>query len=491
MKKQVLALSLLIAIAGCKKDIKTGETTPQQENPGTRPVTEAVTSTANFKGVNWADPRDNFADDWLVLSGLSSSNSNATVQSITNTIVNGFQSAGANTVRMPVNPPTVTQSWWNAYKGAIDKAASKGMKVILAYWEGSSSRNGTVDNMTQFWQMWDVLVNAYQGNANIYFEVMNEPHGYSVTNLRTLYADFLNRYPSLTRERIVLDGAGYATNTNDIGSDSRFNNCILSFHMYTWFDNSRNNTADWERSIRGLNYPGRTIVTEFGAPMTTGKDYLGAPGSDREKTYIQGMTNAMRDLGVGGVYWPGLRDGDSYSMFTFNGSTVSTTNSGGLSRLKYAWNNISIDQPYGSFNSSSFYKVINKNSGKGVDVSGASTADGANIIQWGYSGGNNQQWKFTSTGSGYFTVTNRNSNKRIDINGSSTTPGATAIQWSANTGNNQQWRVIDKGFGYYELINRNSQHALDVNGASTSDGSNIIQWNWNAGNNQLWQIANP
>ena len=31
---------------------------------------------------------------------------------------------------------------------ALDAAAGKGMKVILSYWESSSSRNGTVDNLT-------------------------------------------------------------------------------------------------------------------------------------------------------------------------------------------------------------------------------------------------------------------------------------------------------------------------------------------------------
>ncbi len=41
-----------------------------------------------------------------------------------------------------------------------------------------------------------------------------------------------------------------------------------------------------------------------------------------------------------------------------------------------------------------FYKVINLNSGKALDVEGVSTSNGASIQVWTYNGGNNQQWQF-------------------------------------------------------------------------------------------------
>jgi len=46
-------------------------------------------------------------------------------------------------------------------------AASKGMKVNLSYWESASSRNGTVENLTQFWRCGRPIVNKYAGNANV------------------------------------------------------------------------------------------------------------------------------------------------------------------------------------------------------------------------------------------------------------------------------------------------------------------------------------
>jgi endoglucanase len=483
MKTTIPLLSMVLLFAACKKDA-------QQAPKITNAVAVvAALASVDFKGVNWADSRDNFADDKLVLSGTTATDNNATIQTKANTILTAFQNAGANTVRLPVNPATVLDSWWQAYKGSIDKASSKNMKVLLGYWEGSSSRDGLIDNTTNFWRMWDTIVANYSSNALIYFEVFNEPHGYSATDLKTLYNQFVTRYPAIPKSRFVLDGVGYASDVNTIGADTRFTDCMLSFHDYTWFETSKTTTADWERPVKSLAYPTRTIVTEFGTVMTDGTNYSGAPGSNVNNTYLQGMTNSLHDLGVGCVYWPGLRTGDTYSMFTLSGTTVSTNNSSGLTRLKYAWGTGTIAPPYASFTAGSYYKVVNRNSGKALEVNGQSTTNGAAIDQWDYWTGANQQWLFNALGSNYFSVINRNSAKGLDVTSQSVTAGAAIIQWDYTGGTNQQWQVIDIGFGYYKILNRNSGFSLDVNGQSTANGGTVIQWNWNSGANQQWQIS--
>jgi len=168
MKKLIPCL-LILLLAACSKK-QTDATNEPQADPNTA-VT--VNATNNFKGVNWADPADNFKDGLVVISGLSSTDSYATVQTKSGNILTGFQNRGANTVRLPVNPATVSQSWWNAYTGAIDLAASRGMNVVLAYWEGNSSLDGLVDNTTQFYSMWQTIVNKYGSNSRVYFEPMN------------------------------------------------------------------------------------------------------------------------------------------------------------------------------------------------------------------------------------------------------------------------------------------------------------------------------
>ena len=491
MKKRYSLLLLIGVIVSCTKTLDVDSSnidTPDPPMPASDTVT---TSTINFKGVNWADPRDNFVDDWLVLSGLATTDGEATVVAKAETILSAFQENGANTVRLPINPPTVLQNWWPKYSALISKATSKGMKVILAYWEGASSKDGKVDDMASFNLMWDKVVAKYVNNQNVYFELFNEPHGYNLNELKNVYSDWLAKYPNISRRRILLDGGGYATDVNGIGDDSRFDGALLSFHFYTWFNNNLKTTADWEGVLTALNYPKRTVMTEFGVPMTNGKPFTSAPGFDGEVTYLQGLTSQLQSMGVGSVYWPGLRTNDTYSMFNFNGNTVSVNNSSGLDRLKYAWNNESVDPFYASFEKNNFYKVINRNSNKALDVSGSSSQNGGNVIQWDYAGGKNQHWQFTDLGGGYFSVINRNSGKALDVNNASTNAGAGILQWEYSGENNQLWQITNIGFGYYKIINKKSKQALDVNGGVTNNGGDIIQWHWNNGYNQQWQIIKP
>ena len=486
MANKYFFISAVLLIISCSK--KTDKSITVPDNPVVPAADTVTTSTINFKGINWADPRDNFADDWLILSGLSVSDNETAINEKAEKILTAFQANGINTVRLPVNPSTVLQDWWPRYSSVIKKASLKGMKVMLAYWEGASSRDGIVDNTTGFWSMWSTIMTSFSNNANVYFEVFNEPHGYNINDLKTLYAEWLTKFPTLPRRRIILDGAGYATDVNAIGADTRFEGCLLSFHFYTWFDNKQT-IADWELPIRSLNYPGRTITTEYGVPMTNGKDYLGHPGSDKEITYLQGMTNQLHDKGIGSLYWPGLRAGDSYSMFTFDGNNLQVNNSSGLKRMQYAWGSGTVDPLYATFVPGTYYKILNRNSSKTLDVSGGSTSNGGNIIQWDYSGGANQQWAITSTGDGYFSVMNKNSGKALDVNQGSVVAGTGIIQWDYSGNSNQQWRIYDIGFGYYKLYNKNSMQALDVNGGSADNGAPIIQWYWNCGGNQQWQVS--
>ncbi|GGB03603.1 RICIN domain-containing protein [Puia dinghuensis] len=487
----MLASSFLLLFS-CQKSVNDLTTAGSSRSGKTTAATSAAV-TANIavnsvKGLNWADPNDNFSSGNVVPTGLSSSDSYATTQSKANNILVAFQQQGANTIRIPINTYTVNNGWWGSYTGAIDAAVSKGMNVILGYWDVSGG-NGTVANTTDYWNMWSTVVNKYGSTSNVFFEVFNEPHGYSVANLTNLYATWLSNYSSVPAGRVLLDGAGYATDVNDVGADSRLTGCLLSYHNYTWFNNNLTTSADWENSLQSINYASRTIMTEFGAPMTTGDNYLGAPGSNRDIAYIQGVTNQLRASGMGGVYWPGLRSGDSYSLLTLSGTTVSLNNSSGLSRIQYAWGSTSISQPYGSFTSGAYYKILDRNSGDALEIYNQSTTAGAIADQWSYWGGNNQQWSFSSLGSGYFNLINRNSSMYLDVNGASTANGASIIQWTSNGGSNQKWQVIDIGFGYFKVVNQNSGQDMDVNGASTANGASVIQWPNNGGRNQQWQIV--
>jgi hypothetical protein len=135
------------------------------------------------------------------------------------------------------------------------------------------------------------------------------------------------------------------------------------------------------------------------------------------------------------------------------------------------------------------YVLVNRNSGKALDVYNAATNDGARIIQWTRNDNANQQWQFVDSGSGYYRLKSKSSGKVLDVSNNSTADSAAVVQWTDNNSNNQQWRLADSPDGYVRLLNRNSNKALEVQGASTADNANVVQYaDWN-GANQQWQLV--
>jgi O-glycosyl hydrolase len=134
------------------------------------------------------------------------------------------------------------------------------------------------------------------------------------------------------------------------------------------------------------------------------------------------------------------------------------------------------------------YELVNHHSNLLLDVSGASTSNGASVIQWNGNGGTNQQWGLVPVSGGYYNIVNRHSGLLLDVTSSSTSPGASVIQWSSTGGTNQQWSLVAAGGGYYNIVNRHSGLLLDVNGASTSNGASVIQWSSTGGTNQQWSL---
>ena len=277
----------------------------------------ATAATNDFRGFNWADQRDNFVADTLVLGGLSTSDSYATtVAKATSVLNSATTNLNTNTVRIPVNFPTISGSYWNSYRGIIDAAGQRGYKIILSYWESSADRDGTVDNDSQYWSLWQTIVNAYGGASHVYFEPFNEPYGYSADAWKNLAAQWISTYSSVPRSRIIISGSGYNTGLITIGGDSRFDGTFISRHTYKFFNDDYTTEAQFYNGLVSSvgSYANRVIITEWGAEMTNGKNYE-VPSSDQFISFIRGTTAGARQLGLGSVYWPGVRINDTYSLF--------------------------------------------------------------------------------------------------------------------------------------------------------------------------------
>ncbi|MDH2423993.1 RICIN domain-containing protein [Sphaerisporangium sp. TRM90804] len=136
-----------------------------------------------------------------------------------------------------------------------------------------------------------------------------------------------------------------------------------------------------------------------------------------------------------------------------------------------------------------WYVLVNRNSGKALDVYNSSTADGGRITQWTRNNGNNQQWQFVDSGGGYYRVKSRLSGKVLDVYNFSTANGGSIVQWADGNGTNQQWRLADSDGGHVRLISRHSNKAMEVQSASTADGGNVVQYDDWGGTNQQWQLV--
>ncbi|MGW3117619.1 glycoside hydrolase family 5 protein [Streptomyces sp. NPDC001107] len=302
------------------------------------------TDTTQFKGVNWADPRDNYADDPVVLSGLSLSDTYAQTYTKASRVISAFRAnLGANTVRLPINPYTVNGSYWKSYRGVIDAATAKGFKVILSYWEGTGAqKDGFIDDEATYWPMWNTVVKAYKGNSKVYFEPMNEPHGYTDTQWADIAAKWLATYGSVPRGRVFVSGAGYNDHVTSVCADPRLKGTYLSLHHYGFWK-SYATYDQWKADLKERigDCASRTVIDEFGAPMTTGLNYDKPAPDDNYVNFIQAETDTARELKMGSVYWPGLRTDDIYSMQKLVGDAsrpwLETTNQSGADRLAWAW----------------------------------------------------------------------------------------------------------------------------------------------------------
>ncbi|GIF04609.1 glycosyl hydrolase family 95 catalytic domain-containing protein [Actinoplanes siamensis] len=135
------------------------------------------------------------------------------------------------------------------------------------------------------------------------------------------------------------------------------------------------------------------------------------------------------------------------------------------------------------------YRLVNRRSGKVLDVNGASTADGARVIQWAWTGGTNQQWIRVPNSDGSCRLRSVNSGKVLD-SPSGSVQGAELDQATDTDSDTQWWKLVSASTsGYYRLVNVHNGWCADVSGGSTADGASVIQWPPTNGANQEWQLV--
>ncbi|WP_437878836.1 RICIN domain-containing protein [Sorangium sp. So ce513] len=159
--------------------------------------------------------------------------------------------------------------------------------------------------------------------------------------------------------------------------------------------------------------------------------------------------------------------------------------------MSMSWNNtLTIDTAAGTITGATHrFKLMNKKSGKFMEVAGGSSADGAAVVQAPDSGGDNQKWSLNYNGSGHFRLTNVRSGKVLDVPDESKNDGIALKQWTDHDGDNQAWLFINVGGGDYQIRNKNSGKLVGVVQGSTDDAAAIEQRGSSGGDEQRWRLV--
>lgn len=468
----------------------------------------------------------------------------------TQNLINSVANSGFNTIRIPVawdshanqSNLQIDPAWMARVKQVVDWCYAKNLYVVVnCHWDGGWLENhitGTVDPTinAKMQSYWTQIANTFKNYDNhLLFAGANEPDCTTAaqwSTLRTYYNTFISAVRATggnnTSRWLVIQGPQTNYDLSDklitsMPSDSTPGRLALEIHHYTpypfclmsadadWGKMSyfwgqayhhptrtdRNATFDEESGVQSIfqrmvdrfsskGYP--VIVGEFQAIKRTG--YSDLTGSDfnlhvASRTYFHKyVTDTANSKGLKPIYW-------DISGQTFDWTTGAVLDADNVRALT---GGAALPPPGGGGGiiANGTYKIIARHSGKALDVASGGTADGSNVLQWPYGGGNNQRWTVTHLGNNQYSIIGVQSGKALEVSNWGAANGSNVQIWTYGGGTNQKWTVTATSGGYYRLTPTHATSmALDVNGGSTSDGANVQIWTYGGGNNQQWAFQAP
>ncbi|QLQ34935.1 RICIN domain-containing protein [Micromonospora robiginosa] len=124
-------------------------------------------------------------------------------------------------------------------------------------------------------------------------------------------------------------------------------------------------------------------------------------------------------------------------------------------------------------------QIVGGQSGRCVDVPGATTTNGAQVQLWDCHGGTNQRFSYTS--GKQLTVYGT---KCLDASGQGTANGTAVVVWDCNGQANQQWNVNGDG----SITGVQSGLCLDASAFGTTNGTRVQLWQCLNGANQRYTL---
>ncbi len=467
----------------------------------------------------------------------------------TQTLINAVADAGFNTVRLPVawdshaNPSTllIDPAWMARVKEVVDWCYARNLTILLnIHWDGGWLERNITDSVdpainAKMQSYWTQIANTFRDyDHRLLFAGANEPDCDTAAEWSTLRS-YYNTFISAVRATggnnssrwLVIQGPQTNCDLSNqlitgMPDDSTPGRLALEIHHYTPYPFALMEAdADWGKMSyfwgQDYHHPTRTdrnatfdeeagvdamfqlMVDRFisqGIPVIIGEfqafkraENPDLTGADHDlhvasRTYFHKyVVDAANSRGLKPIYWD-----IAGQMFDWNTGAVTDPDN-----LRVLLGGAALPPPGGGgIIPNGIYRITSRLSGKVLDVDGLQTANGSNVQQWGYWGGENEKWMFIHRGNNQYSIIGAQSSKALDVAGWSTTDGSNVHIWADGGAANQRWIVSDAGDGYYRLSPAHAtDKCLDVSGYSNADGANIHIWSYLGGANQQWSITAP
>ena len=319
-----------------------------------------------------------------------------------------------------------------------------------------------------------VLIQCYDGGAG------NNPSDWHLGN-RAVHAGRMN-YQEGGVDACVAQMESWKKNNGVSGG------FIWLYNDETW------NLNQW--ATRMLRVFGTKKCDDNIAILYADSDYRGYSKSLGEGSYTQADL-AMYGISAKDISSLKVTKGFKITLYEnadFTGNSKSWTTD--ASFVGGDWNDKACSvriEPNGKSGLSGNFKIMNRNSGKYLDLDNNKTDNNTAIVQFDDEGVDaSQTWTFTEVlnGKGVYSICSYgNKNRGMDVVDFSKDNGA-QVQLYDYLGNpHQQFILYDCGEGYYQLVARNSGKVVEIPQSSKGNGEWIKIYDNNGSHTQQWAVV--
>jgi lipoprotein-anchoring transpeptidase ErfK/SrfK len=132
--------------------------------------------------------------------------------------------------------------------------------------------------------------------------------------------------------------------------------------------------------------------------------------------------------------------------------------------------------------------VIGAATGLALDVTGGSSASGANVQLYAKNNTGAQKWNLSYSSDGYYTITNAASGKALDVTGNSSKDATNVQQANPSKTDAQKWKIVPTGDGWFYLQAKNGTYLTGANNGDKNGDNVFISTSYTASKAQKFEF---